>query len=568
MDRYQKPSDKLPDKKLFGLDLLGRWQKKMDSSIDQYIRRDLDDAELLLVPLDLQTCDPSLMGEISSGHFGLDGMFVEVGEGKPSVFAAMDADDHFNRALHGFGWLRDLRDQDDHVASAEAQRLVFEWIADYSQHESIAYEPEVLARRIISFLSNGPMILSGIGKKKTWRFMRVLSQQIAVLQYKLDETPGGLPRLAVLGALVMAGLCLSKHNKVLVQATELLLVELGKQILKDGGHCSRNPGAILQILFDILPLKQCFTGRGQVVPKELDQAITRMISMIRFFRMGDSSLARFNGQSTTSTNALATLLVQEESQDKRKKKPFEMARNSHYCRLREGPLTLLCDVGSPPSLQIMSKAHAGCLSFEMSLRHFALVVNSGAYMGSDEHWRRYARSTTAHSTLTIDHHSSSGFLTTGQLLGPHEVVVDDSQPLSFTAFHKGYEKRYGLTHQRTLKLSHKGLRLEGVDRLIGPDGPALHGTLRPDVSYQIRFHLHPFIELAQSDEDNLLMTLPDGEIWRFTATGASVNMQDSVYLAYRRGPEPAHQIILEGKANVETNVNWTFEQYRPRPDAP
>ena len=69
-----------------------------------------------------------------------------------------------------------------------------------------------------------------------------------------------------------------------------------------------------------------------------------------------------------------------------------------------------------------------------------------------------------------------------------------------------------------------------------------------------------------SDENNLLMTLPDGEIWRFHSKGAQIEMEDSVYLAYRRGPQPAHQITLSAKARPGMRIDWLFEQYRPRPD--
>ena len=79
----------------------------------------------LFVPDDLQTSDPSLLSEISSGHFGLDGIFIELEEGGPSIFEHPEPDDSYNRVLHGFGWLRDLRARDDFEAQKEAQRLVF-----------------------------------------------------------------------------------------------------------------------------------------------------------------------------------------------------------------------------------------------------------------------------------------------------------------------------------------------------------------------------------------------------------------------------------------------------------
>ena len=534
---------------------VGLLQHKIDYTIDRFSGTGVDTPELLLVPHDLLTSDPSLMSEINSGHFGLDGMFVELEEGGASIFEHPDTDDSYNRILHGFSWLRDLRARDDFEAQQEAQRLVFKWMGLVWQPEDIAYEPEVLARRITSLLSNSSFVLRGVRKDRTRRYMRTLLQQVVELHSKLGETPGGLSRLRVLSALVMAGLCLSRQNDRLAEVTPLLMEELGEQIYPDGGHCSRNPAAILHILFEILPLRQGFISRGKDVPPELDKAIRRMLPMIRFFRLGDSSLARFNGASTTPTDALATLLAYDE-----RNRPFDAhAKDSGYTRIQEGPVTILCDVGAPPSLSGARLAHAGCLSFEMTVRHVPLIVNSGAYQGEDRRWRQFARSTQAHSTLVLDDYSSGSFDEKGRLTGPTQINIDRADLSGLDAIHHGYERQFGLLHRRQMILSHEGLRLEGVDSLEGV-GHAGEAPL------SIRFHLHPRIELARSDEDNLLMTLPDGEIWRFHAKGAHMEMDDSVYLAYRRGPQPAHQIVLQGKARAGMRVDWLFEQYRARPN--
>ena len=555
-----------------------KWQNRFDDSIDKFIRRDLADAELLLAPHDLRTRDPSLMREIEQGHFGVDGMFVNIGPQHPSVFAADFADECFNRALLGFGWLRDLRARGDTAARHQVQEMVFEWIDSYSRHEGLAYEPMIIADRVAAFLSNGSFLLRGLDNKRTRRFMRVLVQQVEILHFKLGQTSPGLPQLLVLGTLVMAGLCLSEHADLLEESQSLLLQQLQEQVLADGGHYSRNPQSLLDILFRIMPLKQCYRRRGLPVPEVLENSIARMVKMTRFLRLGDSSLARFNGQSATPTNALATLLVQEEGRidniGGHTGRSVRVAPHSAYCRLQDGPVILLADIGSPPPVSIDAMAHAGCLSFEMSVRHFAMVVNSGAYSGQDEEWQRYARSTRAHSTLSIDNYSSGGFLDNGHLLGPDEVVMEPAGELGLSAVHNGFAGRFGLRHKRRFQLSCGGLRLEGVDELLdaandgktGGAGKNRAATARNETElvFHIRFHLHPFVEVAQSNEDNVLLTLPDGEIWRFHARGAGICLEDAVYLAYRGGIKPAHQIRLHGPAVAGTRVSWLFEQYRPR----
>ncbi len=47
--------------------------------------------------------------------------------------------------------------------------------------------------------------------------------------------------------------------------------ELERQILPDGGHISRNPGALIELLVDLLPLRQAFTARNIAPPPRAAQ---------------------------------------------------------------------------------------------------------------------------------------------------------------------------------------------------------------------------------------------------------------------------------------------------------
>ena len=70
-------------------------------------------------------------------------------------------------------------------------------------------------------------------------------------------------------------------------------------MLPDGGHASRNPGALIELLLDLLPLRQAFAARNVPPPAALNNAIDRMMPMLRFFRHGDGNFALFNGMGPT-----------------------------------------------------------------------------------------------------------------------------------------------------------------------------------------------------------------------------------------------------------------------------
>ena len=107
-----------------------------------------------------------------------------------------------------------------------------------------------------------------------------------------------MPRLQVLIALCYASLCLPNQARN-PHGTRWLSEELQRQILPDGGHITPQSRRVIELLLDLLPLRQTFAARNIAPPSALLNAIDRMMPMLRFFRHGDGSFALFNGMGST-----------------------------------------------------------------------------------------------------------------------------------------------------------------------------------------------------------------------------------------------------------------------------
>ena len=428
-----------------------------------------------------------------------------------------------------------------------------------------SWKAQIVARRLISWLSHTPLLLRDADPAFYQRFNDSFTKQMRFLTGTFVNTPDGHPRLATLIALVLIGLCVADQKTLVDTYQTPLTNELDRQILPDGGHISRDPSILPKILLDLLPLKQCFVARDQVPPSALLDAISRMLPMLRFFRLGDGMLARFNGAGVTQTDSVATLLSYHDLNTP----PPVHAINSGYCRLESGPSVVITDVGETPPLAVSSQAHAGCLSFEMSVGRHPLIVNCGTPPHLDEKSLLFARQTEAHSTICLGEQSYGSFLRSrffhaetaqAHFTGLDHVVAMLSQESGdsvIRAYHDGYHTALGARAERQLRLREDGLSLDGTDWIR----TALVGNKA--TAFAIRFHLHPEIEVGidENSPDRVDLTLPGGIRWIFKQDGAKLEITDSVYMAYQHGARDTQQLVLTGMAREDTEVKWALYQH-------
>jgi len=524
---------------------------------------------LIIAPQDLRTADATRAAEIYAGRFAFAGKVV-ICDGH-SPFEITPPTNEWAVNVLGFGWLRHLRAADSAITRANARALVDEWITLQGSWNAIAWRPDILSRRIIAWLCQSPMLLNDADVRFYRRFMRSLVKQIRYLRHNVYATREGVPRLQAVMALTYAALCLAGQGRHLRKATRRLVDEMEKQILPDGGHISRNPDALVEILLDLLPLRQAFSSRNLSPPTAVIRAVDRMMPMLRFFRHGDGNFAQFNGMGATQPDLLATALAYDDARGS----PVANAPYSGYQRVDAGGAVLLTDTGRAPPLALSYEAHAGCLSFELSSKGQRIIVNCGIPTTNRETWRQVARATAAHSTITFNDTSSCRFLESAPLRrllggapiisGPSNVQVsrdDRGDAVVLHASHDGYADRCNVIVHRSLLLAADGSRLDGEDSFEPPDADSLPDEKHDD--FAVRFHLHPSIKANRlTDGHGVMLLMPDREVWNFNAYEDRVEIEESVYLAGADGPRRTAQIVIYGHARKVPRVRWTLSHVAP-----
>ena len=523
---------------------------------------------LVIAPQDVRTADPTRAAEIYAGRFAFAGKVV-ICDGR-SPFEMLSPSDDWAAALHGFGWLRHLRAAESAITRANSRALVDEWIGMQGSLGQPAWHPEVVTRRLISWLSQATLILDDSDVRFYRRFLKSLARQVRYLRSTAGDTRDGVPRLQARIALAYTALCISGQIRYLNKATRQLAHELERQVLPDGGHAGRNPGAIIELLLDLLPLSQAYAARNVAPPAALLNAIDRMMPMLRFFRHSDGTFALFNGMGPTQPDLLATLIACDDARGT----PVSNAVHSGYQRIEAGNTIMLMDTGRPPRFELSMQAHAGCLSFELSHKGQRIIVNCGMPGTGREDWREHARTTAAHSTVTLNDTSSCRFAATAAgrrthgapiVSGPTKVPVEretiaDGEIVRAT--HDGYAHRFSIIHQRSVILSPDGNRLDGEDMFLSAKGDEIPQKAADE--FAVRFHLHPAIRANRiADGHGVMLILPNKDVWNFHAYDDMAEIEDGVYLGGPEGARRTFQIVIRGHARDVANVRWTLNHTPP-----
>ncbi|RTL88673.1 MAG: heparinase [Hyphomicrobiales bacterium] len=513
---------------------------------------------LRIAPPDIRTADPTVADEIYAGYFSFAGKTAQSYGASP--FALTPPSPAWRRALTGFSWLRHLRSADKALAQANARALVAEFLTIRKlAPDDPALEPAVAARRLMSFFAQSPVLLDGAEPEFYDAFMQSLAQGARLLWRALATGQAeGADRAFCAIALAEFAVCADTGRKIAPQVSRLLSAELERQILPDGGHISRNPQVAVDLLLDLLPLRQVLDARGLQRPSAL-RAIDRMMPALRMMQHGDGALALFNGMGVTELDRVANVLANE---DTRGAPPLK-APYSGYQRLVARDAVAIVDAGAPPPPEFSRSAHAGCLSFEYSLGVEHVVVNCGAPAPPHEELREVARATAAHSTLVIDDRSSARVAAkdarAGRIVaGPRQVEAERREaPAGVTLLlsHDGYARDFGLLHTREIMLAADAGSLSGCDRLRAANGGGRAG----DAEFAVRFHLHPRVRATALGEA-VEVALASGETLIFEADGAFPQLEESIFFAASGGARKCVQIVLRGKAAPGAEVSWSFQR--------
>ncbi|MEQ6203224.1 heparinase II/III family protein [Sulfitobacter sp. HNIBRBA2951] len=514
--------------------------------------------------------------QLAAGNFLFAGSLITAPDQTPWQIEAPDS--AFAESLHGFAWLDDLAAVGDMASRKAAQRWLWDWIDAYGAGRGPGWTPDLTGRRLIRWINHALFMLQAGGDNApdSEVFYRSLMQQTNFLSKRWHAAAPGLARFEALTGLIYAGLSLEGLEALADPAIKALARECEAQIDDQGGLPTRNPEELLDVFTLLTWAAAALSDAGRGTPQPHLAAIERIAPTLRTLRHSDGGLARFHGGGRGAEGWLDHALA---SSGVRSMQPDGLSMG--YARLSAGRTSVIIDASPPPGGAASANAHASTLAFELTSGRRPLIVNcgSGASFGLD--WRRAGRATPSHSALSLGGYSSARLdgadRRTGieaLIDGPTHVPVEIapvSDGMKFQGGHDGYVLTHGLTHARTLELTHDGRAVAGEDMLLAMEDAekrrfdrALDRTKLKGIRFEIRFHLHPEVD-ATLDLGGaaVSMALKSGEIWVFRHDGTTeLTLEAGAYLETTRlKPRASQQIVLTGRAiNPASRVRWSLSK--------
>lgn len=488
-------------------------------------------------------------GEPARGAALLRGELTHLGSTaslRHEAFLAPGATEILRRHAHGFTWIRDLRALGTDAARTRARALVQAWFSA-AQNDAVAGMADVAGARIASWLGHYDFFAASADDSFRQRLMSRLVADARTLAALLPPEEMDARALTALKGLIAAAVAMPEHAAFISRALRVLPQEIARQVLPDGSHCERSPAILVAALQELIEIRILLQAAAVATPQPLTLAIERMTQALRTVRHGDGGLALFNG----SKEMDPVLIDLVQNQAGRIGRGASSPSAGGFERMQAGRTVLIVDGAVPAASKFDRSAHAGTLSFELSIGRDRVITNVGAAPAAGAEWQQATRATAAHSTLVLADTSSSEVRDGGLGRRPEKVEVQRQEANGahwLEASHDGWKRPFGAVHRRRLYLAESGEDIRGEDSIEA-------ASPQP---YSVRFHLHPAVDASlQQDGEAVLLRLPGGSFWRLRADGAKMTIEESIYLG---GAEPrrAEQIVLTGHQDAPQHVKWAM----------
>ena len=300
--------------------------------------------------------------------------------------------------LNSFFWLFSL---DLKSSKKDTRSVIVQWMEKNYQYNSRSWRVDIVAKRVIAWLSNSSLTYEDSGDAYKEKFNHIIKKQINHLinEIKADEWEDD--KLISCSAIILTGLSYEDKEGYLSVGLNLLKKLVKISLDNDGFPKSRNIRQLNFYLKYFVLIREWLKESQNEIPEFINENIYYLGQAYAFTTQDSKCNLLFNGNHENNNVDLDKYL-------KRFGYNFKNKNNElgGYAILNNKKICLVMDVGPTPDKKFSSNYQAGSLSFEIFSGEKKLICNSGYFQNPKHPLNEISKSSATHSTLILDDRSS------------------------------------------------------------------------------------------------------------------------------------------------------------------
>ena len=463
------------------------------------------------------------------------------------------------KKIHNFCWLPALNIKTEKELGC---LILDQWINNFSNYNEKYWTLDVVTMRLIYWISSYEIIFKNSDLIFRSKVINNIVKQTKHLFKNISLVSSGVDKIKSLAALILVGNSFEQYEEYTPYGLKNLEDELGNFVNKDGFVKSKNPEDLFWALYFLVLIKEWLMLSRKQTPAFINIYINSLGICFKFLRFSNGDLPLFNGANHINTEKFYDFL---ESRSYK----FESMENIFcgYAKIKSKKIELFIDANNPSSMLHSRNYQAGPLSFELASSGIKFICNSGSGKNLGEELSYLSSSTAAHSTVTINDTSSCIFQKNvlirkyfgNSLIEKHNIFKqefkNDKEFIQCIVGHDGYEKRFKILHERQITLFKSKNHIEGIDSL------KCKNLENKNLTFSVRFHIHPDIRITKTMGNDILLSSNEGEGWIFRSPQIPTKIEKNLYFGNSDNIKESSFILLEGNIeNENTNIIWHLEK--------
>jgi uncharacterized heparinase superfamily protein len=448
--------------------------------------------------------------------------------------------------LNSFFWLFSL---DLKSSKKDTQNIILQWIEKNYQYNSRSWEVDIVAKRIIAWLSNSSLTYEDSDDNYKEKFNHIIKKQINHLIREIRASELIDDKIIGCSAIILTGLSYQDKNGYLNVGLNLLKKLIKISFDSDGFPKSRNIRQLKFYLKHFVLIREWLKESQSEIPEFINENIYYLGQAYAFTLQNNKCPLLFNGNYENNNVDLDDYL-------KRFGYNFKNQSNElgGYAILNNKKICLVMDIGPTPDKKFSSNYQAGSLSFEILSSGKKLICNSGYFQNFKHKLNEISKSSATHSTLILDGRSSCNFTKKSKVFESLRIikknVVFEKNYWKINAAHDGYLKRYGVIHNREIEFYPEQMKFVGHDKIISKNDIK-------NLKFEIRFHLEPNIKVMKTQNGNNILIDLDGEGWKFNSTHNTINIDNGLFFGKKNSFVDNKNIFISGMTNEDNQtIKW------------